>query len=64
MSTFVEQYDKLGEAERKAARKALEREVAAQLTRIYGRVWSKGKIAVRASKMVDESMRARKAAEN
>ena len=64
MNEFQEQYDKLGKTERSEARKALEREVAAQLTRIYGRIWSKGKIAVKASKMVEQSMMAGKAALN
>jgi hypothetical protein len=61
---FIEQYSRASEAERKQVRKALEAEVRAQLTRLYGRVWTKGKIAVRASKMVDMSMRAGKAALN
>jgi hypothetical protein len=64
MIEFSEQYDQMGPAQRKAARKALEKEVAEQLTRIYGRVWSKGKIAVQASKMVDRSMQAGRAASN
>jgi hypothetical protein len=64
VSEFSDQYDKMGKVERAAARRQLEREVAAQLTRIYGRVWSKGTIAVRASKMVEQSMRAGKAAQN
>ena len=61
MSEFSDQYDKMGPAERKQARKALEAEVAKQLTAIYGRVWSKGKIAVKASKMVDHHMQSGKA---
>ena len=61
MTEFSEQYFKLGDVERKNARKELEAAVRAQLTRLYGRVWSKGKIAVRASKVVDESMRAMRA---
>lgn len=63
-SEFQEQYAKLGEVERGEARKALEAEMRLLLTRMYGRVWTRGKIAVRASKMVDESMRAGKAALN
>jgi hypothetical protein len=64
VSEFSDQYDKMGKVERSEARKALEKAVALQLTAIYGRVWSKGKIAVKASKMVDMSMRAGKAALN
>ena len=64
MTEFAEQYAKLDAVARKEARKALEAEMRIQLTRLYGRVWTRGKIAVRASKMVDESMRAGKAALN
>lgn len=64
MTEFSEQYAQASAIERKQARKALEAEVRLQLTRLYGRVWTRGKIAVRASKMVDESMRAGKAALN
>ena len=62
MSEFTEAYAKSGKAERAAARKSLEREIAAQLTAIYGRVWSKGKIAVKAHKMVDETLYSKRAA--
>jgi len=61
VSEFSDQYDKMSPIERKQSRKALEAEVAKQLTAIYGRIWSKGKIAVRASKMVDQQMQAGKA---
>lgn len=64
MSEFTDHYDTLSKPERAEARKALEAELRAQLGRIYGRVWTRGKIAVEAGKMVDEAMRARKAAEN
>ena len=64
MTEFSEQYSNLDAAGRKSARKALEAEVAVLLTRMYGRVWTKGKIAVKASKMVDMQMRAGKAAQN
>jgi len=61
VSEFSDQYDKMGPVERKQARKALEAEVAKHLAAIYGRVWSKGKIAVKASKWVDQQMQAGKA---
>jgi hypothetical protein len=64
VSEFSEQYDKMGPEQRKQARKALEAEVAKQLTAIYGHIWSKGKIAVKASKWVDKQMQAAKALQN
>jgi hypothetical protein len=56
VSEFSDLYAKMGALDRKQARKSLEVEMARTLTEFYGRVWSKGKIAVRASKMVDESL--------
>jgi nuclear transport factor 2 (NTF2) superfamily protein len=64
VSEFTDQYDKVDKFIQRKLRRELEAEVAKQLTAIYGRVWSKGKIAVKASKMVDTSMRAGKAAQN
>ena len=46
MTEFSEQYAKLDAAARKEARKALEAEMRIQLTRLYGRVWTRGKIAI------------------
>lgn len=61
MTEFSDAYQKAGAIERKQARKALETEIARQLTATYGHVWSKGKIAVKAAKMVEESIAAQRA---